>query len=188
MEKHRVSLFTLVLLAACGGKALDPPPDAGDDVKGDALECSSPADCLAPRGPCAVCPDGGTACPTVDCVAGSCVVSSVGCAEVLCPSDPPLNEGCSGSMRCTYGTETCCGQTYPSLVCDCSGGQFACYNTDACFLPPGGCPDGGPVPECTSDGDCAVPAICMTCPDGSCVPPVAVCRVGACDVDYPPCP
>ena len=44
-----------------------------------------------------------------------------------------------GSL-CTDGTETCCGQTYDSLLCDCvsadgdggKGFQYMCVNLDAC--------------------------------------------------------
>lgn len=189
MEKQRISLFALVLLAACGGKALDPPSDAGVDVKGDALECSSPADCLAPEGPCFVCPAGDVSCPVAQCSAGTCVVVHDDCLEPACPAQPSTGGApCSSPLHCEYGSETCCGATHPSVVCDCLNGDFACYATDACMLPPDACSDGGPAPECTSDSDCAAPAICMTCPDGSCVSATAVCKDGACDVAYPPCP
>lgn len=57
-----------------------------------------------------------------------------------CPVEPPIGEACvQDGLRCQYGTECCCGQCYPSLVCDCHGGQFGCYYTDACLIP--GCPD-----------------------------------------------
>jgi hypothetical protein len=61
----------------------------------------------------------------------------------MCPSTQPTSgvTSCSGSERCEYGTESCCGNTYPSLVCECQSGTFYCYYTDACLIP--GCPDAG---------------------------------------------
>eukprot|EP00573_Skeletonema_grethae_P005682 CAMPEP_0201712690 /NCGR_PEP_ID=MMETSP0578-20130828/59771_1 /ASSEMBLY_ACC=CAM_ASM_000663 /TAXON_ID=267565 /ORGANISM="Skeletonema grethea, Strain CCMP 1804" /LENGTH=654 /DNA_ID=CAMNT_0048201753 /DNA_START=24 /DNA_END=1988 /DNA_ORIENTATION=+ len=36
---------------------------------------------------------------------------------------------------CAIGEETCCGETYDSIVCDCTGGQWLCRTTDACNRP-----------------------------------------------------
>ena len=41
---------------------------------------------------------------------------------------------CSGLSKCTAGQETCCGETYHSLECECSGGQWLCLHTDACMM------------------------------------------------------
>lgn len=63
-----------------------------------------------------------------------------------CPATHSFRATCTPGQTCTYGTETCCGQTYPSLVCTCNAaGEEACHNTDACFRPPNSCPgaDGG---------------------------------------------
>lgn len=60
-----------------------------------------------------------------------------------CPATAQLDGPCSGSFSCTYGTETCCGMTYPSLVCQCRQGRLFCAYTDACLIPPGACGDGG---------------------------------------------
>jgi hypothetical protein len=109
-----------------------------------------------------------------------------------CPPDAPIGKSCAGSLHCEYGTETCCGHTYPSTVCDCSGGSFACYATDACMIPPdacGGTGGAGGGPSCQADSDCAVPAVCQACPDGtsySCA--VGKCVGGACQTEFPPCP
>jgi hypothetical protein len=35
---------------------------------------------------------------------------------------------------CTIGTESCCGETYDSIVCTCENSQYLCYHTDACLL------------------------------------------------------
>lgn len=62
-------------------------------------------------------------------------------APTTCPGTAPFDGTCSGNLTCTYGTETCCGMTYPSTVCNCKNGRFQCYATDACLIP--SCPDGG---------------------------------------------
>jgi hypothetical protein len=43
---------------------------------------------------------------------------------------------------CSEGTETCCGQTFSSLICDCMGGSWMCLHTDACLFP--SCCQSGP--------------------------------------------
>ena len=36
-----------------------------------------------------------------------------------CPETwPETGDSCSGDLRCEYGSESCCGQTYTSYVCD----------------------------------------------------------------------
>ena len=56
-----------------------------------------------------------------------------------CPDEQPAPGGkCSipdETKQCAYGEETCCGQTYDSFVCQCFDGYWACFNTDACFVP-----------------------------------------------------
>lgn len=46
---------------------------------------------------------------------------------------------------CTYGEETCCNRTHPSISCRCDAafGGYACHYTDACLGAPGQCPDAG---------------------------------------------
>jgi hypothetical protein len=59
-----------------------------------------------------------------------------------CPAQDPLGvESCEGPAHCEYGQECCCGSCYPSLVCNCEGGHWACYYTDACMIPPDYCED-----------------------------------------------
>lgn len=66
-----------------------------------------------------------------------------------CPAEAPISQACGvEGLRCEYGTECCCGQCYPSLVCECHGGLFGCYYTDACLIP--GCPD---VADAQDPGD-----------------------------------
>ncbi|KAL7542521.1 hypothetical protein ACHAXR_011851 [Thalassiosira sp. AJA248-18] len=56
--------------------------------------------------------------------------------EICEPNAPCSEEG----SRCTVGTETCCGETYDSLVCTCETNAdgslgYLCLNTDACMMP-----------------------------------------------------
>ncbi len=77
--------------------------------------------------------------------------------ETGCPPAAPIGQACSqDGLHCEYGTECCCGQCHPSLVCQCGGGQFGCYYTDACLIPD--CPDvvdaGDPAePDAWDPGD-----------------------------------
>ena len=53
-----------------------------------------------------------------------------------CPAEDPLGvEQCQGEFSCEYGTESCRGETFPSLICECIDGELHCYNTDACYHP-----------------------------------------------------
>ena len=58
---------------------------------------------------------------------GECEVPAERCS----PGDKCSVEGSS----CSVGTETCCGQTYDSLKCECSKGLWLCLVTEACMLP-----------------------------------------------------
>jgi hypothetical protein len=58
-----------------------------------------------------------------------------------CPAEAPSSGACTGELTCEYGEESCCGETFPALVCFCSDGTWSCGSTDACLRP--GCPDGG---------------------------------------------
>jgi hypothetical protein len=59
--------------------------------------------------------------------------SGGGSSDPDCPADS--REPCVGDISCNYGTETCCGETYASMICDCFDGSFSCYFTDACLVP-----------------------------------------------------
>jgi hypothetical protein len=51
------------------------------------------------------------------------------------PTDPLSSAVCSKTLECTYGKESCCDQTFDSLVCFCKPGEkFRCVHTDACIL------------------------------------------------------
>lgn len=57
-----------------------------------------------------------------------------------CPPEPCSEDATdvvAVDLRCEYGEETCCGMTYPSIVCIASAGEpFAKLYTDACFNEP----------------------------------------------------
>ena len=131
-----------------------------------------------------------------------------------CPAKSPLEMGpdepqkCLGSFTCDYGIETCCGQTSPSVQCDCVDGEFQCRNTDACLNRqcgnevsscPAEIPDGlGQSYTCKKDLECPYnPQRCCpkdnpvyettcTCSEGedfSCSPRVGFDCIGICPDD-----
>jgi hypothetical protein len=56
-----------------------------------------------------------------------------------CPVETPeISSMCnvSDSIRCGYGEESCCGNTYHSWVFSCSNGWWSAYYTDACLNAP----------------------------------------------------
>jgi len=52
-----------------------------------------------------------------------------------CPSDDDfdMNAPCDYEGTCGFGEETCCGETFVSLKCQCAGTRSFCYYTDACY-------------------------------------------------------
>ena len=57
---------------------------------------------------------------------------------------------------CTIGTESCCGETYDSIVCTCENGQYLCMVTEACMMPSccmNGPPSGEPVEGYCNGGE-----------------------------------
>mmetsp|Transcript_227 Transcript_227/g.403 ORF Transcript_227/g.403 Transcript_227/m.403 type:complete len:666 (-) Transcript_227:153-2150(-) len=53
------------------------------------------------------------------------------------PEECIINGVCSvEGSSCAIGKETCCGETFDSVECDCIGGQWLCRATDACNRPP----------------------------------------------------
>merc|ERR1712154_356842 len=52
-----------------------------------------------------------------------------------CPSDEDfdMNAPCDYEGRCGFGEESCCGETFVSLMCQCAGTRSFCFYTDACF-------------------------------------------------------
>ena len=106
--------------------------------------------------------DGDTAThdPTVDPAGDDAAETPDGCP----PGEPEPGSDCDvEGARCEYGSETCCGVTYPSFVCECQAGNFGCYYTDACMGAPFGCP-------CEVDEDCEYGFGRAWCEGGVCVP------------------
>ena len=54
-----------------------------------------------------------------------------------CPTEwPTPGDACEDNGKdCEYGEECCCDQCYDSYVCQCEGGEFECYYSDACLIP-----------------------------------------------------
>lgn len=123
---------------------------AGCRVTGcaEGQECvSTDTDGCAPSS-CSCDEEFGTWICTEDCVQTMhCVDAEPG----ACPAEAPepgaacdADEGTS----CGWGEECCCGGCYDSFGCTCSGGQWACFATDACFI------ESCEGRECESDTDC----------------------------------
>jgi hypothetical protein len=112
-----------ILLATCGSKSGD------KEVK--TTDAAADADATAPRADVAgdgaldtVPPDGiSSACPN----------------DAPTPNPDPVQ--CAGSGHCEYGQECCCGDCFPSILCECTEqGVWGCYYTEAC-MPPTQCED-----------------------------------------------
>lgn len=58
-----------------------------------------------------------------------------------CPTAWPPQRCSVEGQFCAYGTESCCGRRWDSVICTCRGGMLECMYTDACLSP--NCPDGG---------------------------------------------
>ena len=84
------------------------------------------------------CPDngGGTHTPASSNVIETSDAPSSDDADVAagCPEEP-TDAACSFSRTCSYGTECCCGQCYPSQICSCENGLTVCFYTHACLIP-----------------------------------------------------
>ena len=94
-----------------------------------------------------------------------------------CPEDfPAPGVACEGEMKCTYGEECCCGECFDSLVCQCFGGSFGCYYTDACLggnwcaMPP--CCEAGGADHCKELGNLYGCVPLGDGPTGKCLTPV----------------
>ena len=74
-----------------------------------------------------------------------------------CPNKSPLDSNsqtpCTPGLVCGYGEESCCGETFDAIACECiDGGEWICRATDACLAPPcEQCPASEPTPggQCT---------------------------------------
>jgi hypothetical protein len=92
--------------------------------------------------------------------------------DVSCPDrQPSPQDTCIFEGICSYGEETCCGETYSSFIAECFEGQVTGLFTDACTNPD--CKPDGPV--CTMDTE--------ECPDGSFIG-----RLPELDCNFEECP
>jgi hypothetical protein len=96
----------------------------------------------------------------------------------------------SGGSTGTAGAPNCTGPIFCPLVPACPPGQHP-------VTPPGQCcatacepsgTGGATGAGCKSAGECAVPAICKLCPDGSSSCATGACVNGQCTTTFPPCP
>ena len=62
---------------------------------------------------------------------GTATVSVVTAVEECAIGGKCSEEG----AECAIGTETCCGETFNSIECECSGEEWMCYYTEACMKP-----------------------------------------------------
>ena len=76
---------------------------------------------------------------------------------------------------CAIGEESCCGETFNSIECECSGGMWMCMATDACYRPDcedsnttaptaallSSCDYSNPGTFCDTDDDCTCGDVCL---------------------------
>lgn len=67
---------------------------------------------------------------------------------------PNFGDDCSFEGDCDYGTESCCGQTYPEIRCNCNDGSVLCFYTESCS---NGCNNCGNISGICPDGTIIVP-------------------------------
>ncbi len=133
--------------------------------------CKSDVECPAVGAPCEICPDGTASCPSTRCEAGACVTEWPACGGW----DPCGDRSCGAQCSLCDPKDPACSETAVLKFCDAGGRcqpQF---------------PNCGGGSECQSDGDCAVPAVCQLCPDGSCAGPIGQCVGGECQVQWDTC-
>ena len=90
------------------------------------------------------------------------VAASVGTAVEECEIGGPCSQE---GANCAIGRESCCGETFNSIECECSGGEWMCLNTDACMRPDCGdlpsCDDSSSGKFCASNDDCTCGNVCL---------------------------
>eukprot|EP00579_Thalassiosira_antarctica_P022282 CAMPEP_0201987656 /NCGR_PEP_ID=MMETSP0904-20121228/91909_1 /ASSEMBLY_ACC=CAM_ASM_000553 /TAXON_ID=420261 /ORGANISM="Thalassiosira antarctica, Strain CCMP982" /LENGTH=1137 /DNA_ID=CAMNT_0048541777 /DNA_START=72 /DNA_END=3485 /DNA_ORIENTATION=- len=119
------------------------------------------------------CPEGQCLDPDGVCSSASCTPDAPVLIEepwpVLLPGEPSCDSFAAcyeEGSTCARGTESCCGDTYDSLKCDCANIdgslQYMCFFTDAC-LRPSCCGSGPPADKPPpADGTCAIGELCKT--------------------------
>ena len=101
---------------------------------------------------------------------GTATVSVVTAVEECVIGGKCSEEG----AECAIGTETCCGETFNSIECECSGEEWMCYHTEACMKPDCGdlnttapsaalpsCDESSSGKFCESSEDCNCGEVCL---------------------------
>jgi hypothetical protein len=140
-------------------------------------ECETRSDCPVLDIPCDTCADGTSACPTVDCVSGTCVSAFPTCqAECSNEADCPIS--LAPCQLCEDGTSAC-----PWARCEggkCTTGIDTCEDTDPCAGK--SCGDYCTTSSCTGFVPCL--AVAMFCDDNlKCQLNHPVCETDQCKVD-----
>jgi hypothetical protein len=164
----------------------------------EANECETSMDCPVLDIACPTCPDGSTACPTVECVTGQCITSYPTCPEQMCMTDEQCPVSAAPCTMCSDGSTVCPWSDCVNGVC--TSGIDSCTDVSPCdgkscgdpCTPCAGSNCAGAAPimaasycdenlecvfnmpmcttaECKVDMDCLAPDICMACPEtGDC--------------------
>lgn len=69
-----------------------------------------------------------------------------------CPAENPMESAtpvsCEGDMVCNYGVDECCGDKFPTAICECCNGVFKCTPHQVCkyrTCPDDNCPESEPA-------------------------------------------
>lgn len=151
---------------------------SGTGGSGGGSQCATAQDCPQMGMPCQLCPDGTTACPSVDCINGECVGNVQTCGSGGSGGSGGGGPQCSGDGDCVA----------PMLCQACADGSNACATATCvkgtCEVSFPACAGAG----CKSDAECPSPMMpCKLCPDGTAACPGAACVNGGCQVSFPTC-
>ncbi len=87
----------------------------------------------------------------------------------MCPATEPSFDGSDAcapeGLHCDYGEECCANNCYASYGCDCSGGTWSCFYTDACLNP--GCDPGAANIDDDHDGYTEEQGDCNDCDESA---------------------
>jgi hypothetical protein len=144
-------------------------------------QCKQDFDCPQPGGPCQLCPDGTTACPSVKCQGGQCVLESVQCQAPSCAAMEAFGVGdCKKLLGFAWNGKDCTSVT----GCDCKGNDCGALtgSYDECIFAHQGCTE---VSPCSGKlcGD-----FCSNCTGDICPPVIEYCNIdGKCTTESPVC-
>jgi len=122
------------------------------------------------------CSDG---CNTCSCNSGKVSSTRMLCPSPNCPSETPgFNTACRTAeegLSCEYGSQTCCGETLPAVVMECSQNTWVGYYVDTVCMLGGSCPTDE---SCTTLDDCYTDGkMCDGIMDAGCL-----CKNGQCKI------